>query len=313
VGAHQAIVLGAPRPVHLNAWKDSLTDDARRIGWDVTHIPARGPSAADVVRACRGADVLLWARTHGHQPTGDVAGMLRRVEDRGTRTVALHLDLYWGIARRTAEIGVHPWWSCQSVWTADGAHQKAFAVRRVNHHWLPPAIGRRWLATGVADRRKWPARIVFVGGLVRGIHGSHRAELLGWAAQYYRSAFRRYGHKGAQVWGVDLSHLYASANVLLGDSAPSPRYWSDRVPHSLGRANGPVLAHPRTDGMTERGITSETAVLYDRWDFTGLARRVAELSPVQRREMSAAATTLVAERHLWEHRLREIEETALCG
>lgn len=307
----RCIVLGAPRPLHLNRWKDCLTEGAQDLGWNVQHLPARSIPTADVVRACKGADMLIWARTHGHVPDGDIGRMLCEIEDAGTATVALHLDLYWGIPRREQQIGVDPWWSCQWVFTADGGHQEQFLARGVNHRWLPPPLGRRWLGRSPADRRRFPGRVVFVGSYVPDIHGPHRANLLKWARRRWAFQFQQYG-RGRPVWGADLGTLYASAEVVLGDSAPADRYWSDRVVCTLGR--GGLLAHPRVEGMPGLGFTDEVMLLYERGDLVGLGERIDSLSAARRREMTDAAITLVGERHLWEHRLRDIQQEVFgCG
>ena len=141
-GGPRAIVLGLPQPITKNRWKDDLVDDAVSLGWDVTHLPAGEVSCEQVVDACKGSDLLIWARTHRHNPAGDIPGMLRRIEDAGTVTVAVHLDLYWGIPRREVTIGKTPWWSCQLVLTADGGHEAGFAERGVTHYWCPPSAVR---------------------------------------------------------------------------------------------------------------------------------------------------------------------------
>ncbi|MCL6734384.1 glycosyltransferase family protein [Streptomyces neyagawaensis] len=307
----RVVVLGAPRPLHLNRWKDCLTEGGQELGWDMLHLPARDIPADDVVRACKGADLLIWARTHGHDPTGNIPEMLCRIEDAGTVTVGLHLDLYWGIGRREDQIGVHPWWSCQWVFTADGGHQAEFAARGVNHHWLPPPLGRRWLGRSLPDRRRFPGRAVFVGGYVPDIHGRHRPALLNWARRRWGHRFVQYG-RSRPVWGPDLGTLYASAELVLGDSAEAGRYWSDRVVCTLGR--GGLLAHPRVEGMAGLGFTDDVMLLYDRGDFGGLGRSIDALTAARRREMTEAAITLIGERHLWEHRLRDVERVVFeCG
>lgn len=302
----RTVLLGAPRPLHLNRWKDDLAEAGGSLGWDVTHVPARDVPTDEVVKLCRGADLLIWARTHGHNPSGDVRRMLCEVEDAGTATAAVHLDLYWGLGRREAEIGVGPWWSCQFVFTADGGHQNEFRGRGVNHHWMPPPVGKRWLGPYKPDRARFGRTdAVFVGSNVPGIHGKHREELLRWASVRYGQGFRRVGGSNG-LWGSDLGTLYATAGVAVGDSADSPRYWSDRVPCTLGR--GGLLAYPRTDGLDEQGITGAVAVLYDRFDFDSIADQVGSMTAGQRADMRSAAIDLTANKHLWEHRLLQIQE-----
>lgn len=303
------LLLGARRGLRENNWKDAVADAGTRLGWDVTHIDARGPTAEDVQLLAKGADMLLWARTHGHEPAGDVAEMLRQIEDQGTVTVALHMDLYWSIGRRERNIGVDPWWSAQHVFTADGG-ARDWTGRNVNHHWCPPAVDARFFGRGSFQHRFHHAA-AFVGGLVSDIHGYHRRSLLTWARRRYGGGFVQYGTGRRGVWGPDLCDLYTSVGVVLGDSAWAPFYWSDRVPNTLGR--GGLLAHPRTPGMAELGFTDDVMVLYDRFDFRGLGRRLDELSPTRRREMTDAALTLMQERHMWTHRLQLIAEVTGCA
>jgi hypothetical protein len=258
-----------------------------------------------VLQLAKESDLLLWARTHGHAPDGDVGAMLRRVEDLGVPTVGLHLDLYWGVARREPQIGVDPWWSCQSVWTADGGNRD-WAGRGVNHRWCPPAMGLRFFGRGRFDRRYRHAA-VFVGSCIPDIHGPHRRALLNWARSWARprGGFFQYGTgRSGTVWGQALSDLYASVDVVLGDSAPAPYYWSDRVPITLGR--GGLLAHPDTPGLAEQGFTPDNMVIFKRGDFRRLGTQLVTIAPGRWREMTDAALTLIGERHLWTHRLTKI-------
>jgi hypothetical protein len=297
------VVLGAPRSPKVNRWKNDLCEGAESLGWDVTHLPARGVAAEDVIREARSADLMIFARTHGHRPTGNIRAMLRRIEGHGCVTVGLHQDLYWGIPRRQREIGVDPWWSCQHVFTADGG-PRPWAKLNVNHRWLPPAAGTMFLGRG-SRRREFAHRCVFVGGNVPRIHGRHRAAMLAWARRRYGPGFAWYG-RGRQVWGADLRDVYASTEVAVGDSAPSPHYWSNRLPMTLSM--GGLLAHPETDGMAGQGFTDEVMVTFPRGRFDVLAAKLDALSESDRRRITDNALDLIASRHLWRHRLEEIAE-----
>lgn len=300
------VLLGAPRGLAENRWKNCLEEGAQALGWSVAHLHARTAPVDDVVRLCRGADLFAWARTHNHEPAGCARSMLRRIEDLGVPTVGIHMDLYWGIPHRQKWVGRHPWWSCQHVFTADGG-DRPWAERDVNHHWLPPAAGPRFLGRGTVDRVKMWHPVVFVGDVVGHIHGPHRAALLDWARRRYGQDFFRYG-KFRPVWGDRFSDLCASAQVVLGDSAPAPggMYWSDRVPLTLSR--GGLLAHPRTAGMARWGITDDVALLFDRFGFGALGERIDNLTVRERRELTGNALDVVRDRHLWSHRLEHIAE-----
>lgn len=307
------LLLGAPRlgGDQFERWHDDVHQGAVELGWDVDYRRVRDQPAADLVNAAKGADMLLWLRTHNHNLTGDGYGMLRRVEDAGTVTVGLHLDLYWGVRTREQRIGKEPWWTCQHVFTADGGPRDWISKGVMRHHWCPPPFGSRYLGYGTPDPGV-KARAVFVGGLVRSIHGQHRADLLDWARYRWGHRFLWVGrNQRTRMHHRKLNDLYASVNVVLGDSALAPRYWSDRVPRTLGR--GGLLAYPRTDGMAEQGFTDDVMVLYDRGEFGQIAERLSGLSLAERRQMTDKAIQVVAERHLWRHRLTRIAEVAGCG
>lgn len=314
----RVLLLGARRGINENNWKDGIADAGERLGWDITHInagpvprqPGTAPTCEDIIAQAKGMDLLLWARTHGHNPVGDVEAMLRRIEESGTVTAGLHMDLYWGIERREVEIGVDPWWSQQHIFTADGGPRD---WGKVNHHWCPPAMDYRFLGRGRYQKRLRHCA-VFVGSVIPNIHGSHRRSLMMWARSWARprGGFMHYGTgSGGRMWGQNLSDLYASVDVVLGDSAPAPFYWSDRLPITMGR--GGLLAYPETDGLTEQGFTSDHMVLFKRGDFRGLGRKLEALSPGRWREMTDAALTLVEERHMWTNRLRMIAEVTGCA
>lgn len=302
------VMLGVPGvSLNDNRWKDDLAESAQMLGWDVVHLSAKTP-VENVIRECKdGADMLLWSRTHNWNPEGDYGEMLRRIEDLGIPTVGHHMDLYWGVQTREAQIGVDPFWSCQYVFTADGGHQKEFAERGVNHFWCPPAMSTRWIGRGEVSRSKYPAKIVFVGGYYSPAHGRHRLELLRWARGKYFGGFRHYDGRRTRVWGPALNDLYTTADVVIGDSAPGDYYWSDRVVHTMGR--GGLLAHTSVRGMREVGMNKQAMIHYERGAFTSLGRKIAGITPQRRLEMSDYAMTLIYERHTWKNRLLDIQGT----
>src|SRR5690606_22388238 len=107
--AVKVVILSSHRP---NIWKPRLIEDAAALGWDVTRLPGTTRDWP-MARACQDAARLLWLFTRGRRPGGAALAMLQRVQDAGTRTAGVHLDLYWGLRRREHRIGASPWWSCQ--------------------------------------------------------------------------------------------------------------------------------------------------------------------------------------------------------
>lgn len=297
-------MLGAPRRREQDCWKDHIAQAGVALGWEIEHYNARGMPVGMVVNRCRDADLLLWARTHGHEPQGDAHRMLRLIESRGTVTAGIHLDLYWGIPAREIRLRTLAWSTCQYMFTADGGNQKRFAALNINHHWCPPPISREFFGKSEATS-KYPFPYVFVGSNIKNIHGPHRTALLTWARKRYKSKFHHYGIGSSKVYGDELNKLYASAKAVLGDSAPAPYYWSDRVPRTLGR--GGLLAYPNTPGLAEQGFDDETLVTFDRFDFATLGEKLDSITDVKRKEMTDAALTLIEERHMWEHRLQMMQ------
>jgi hypothetical protein len=286
------------------SWKNDLASAGRRLGWDLCHFPPHDPSP--ILKALPGADLLLWVHTPGKAPPhGD--RILARARAHGVATVGLHLDLYWTRPNREPEIGRDPWWRCDHVFTADGGHQKEFAARGIRHHWLPAAAGRRWLTPGIVDRARWPEPIVFVGTCSQGAHRDHRRRLITWAKDRWGDRFGWYGSPRRRVWGEDLSSLYATARVVLADSVPVSRYWSDRVPLTLAR--GAPLAHPMIEGMPEQGYTRDVILGYQVGEFEPLGDLIDSITDRELADRAAAGRVLVEEQHMWEHRLREIERT----
>ncbi|AVP41362.1 glycosyltransferase [Streptomyces phage Yara] len=304
----RVVVLGAPRGLQENRWKDDIAEAAVALGWEADHIEARGALTDDVVRLCEGADLFIWGRTHAHDPVGDAHKMLSDIERNGTPTVGIHMDLYWGVPNRIERVGNEPWWSCQYVFTADGGNQDLFESREVNHFWMPPAMGVRYygLREAALNDRMRKLKAVFVGTHGHAVHGQHRIDLVAWGRGRYNTRFRLIGRSN-KMWGIQLNHLYASTRFVLGDSAPSDRYWSDRVPITMGR--GGVLAYPRTVGLEEWGFNDTNMVLFDRFNFTELQDKLDAMSDEDVANMRQAALKIVGERHLWTHRIQQIMET----
>jgi hypothetical protein len=312
----RVVVLGIPLPPGDNRWKDDMCEGGRELGWQVSHVPAKGTNTREVVELCEGADIFIWARTHGHEPSppSGVDRMLRDIEAGGTRTVALHMDLYWGIRNREKLVGRAPWWSCQYVFTADGGHQLEFFRRGVNHFWMPPAVGSEY---AYADQPRIPVpdrthAAVFVGGFVPSIHGRERAELIAYGQRRWGDGFALYGRaEGAreQLYGHRLNALYARTGLVLGDSAASPRYWSDRLPCTLGR--GALLAHPEVEGMAEWGFNDRVMITFPRGDLEALDHKINSLRHSEMEERREAALELVKARHLWRHRMEELGDIVM--
>jgi hypothetical protein len=292
------VLLGNPDP---GSWKWDVAEAAEALGWDTVHLAARDIPTRTVENAADGADLLIWARTHKHNPLGDASQMITRIAKNGTKTVGIHLDLYWGHPKREPSIGADAWWLCQSTWTADGGN-RPWWTRGVRHHWLQPAAGLRWLQP--CTPKTFDLDACFVGG-VASVHEGRQA-LIDWARSHWGPRFTHYGQPGNKITGHDLCGLYAST-ISIGDSAPTDNYWSDRVPLTLARQG--LLTHPETKGLDE--AFDGAVITYPRGDHQALADKLHALTEADMADLRQRGLDVVKERHLWTHRLTQIAEKTL--
>lgn len=303
-------ILGSNMDFRGNRWRFDVKDAAERLGWTVAYREAQGAHPDDVVREAAQHDIFLWLRANRVDPAGDPWSMVRRIEDFGVATVGLHMDLYWGIENRESLIDpkTNPWFSCQTVYTADGGNAERWIERGIRHVWMPPAMGdgNFGLREIAAGRHIRP--YVFVGTCSKGIHGEHRQQLLYWAKRKWPAEFKHYGVNN-RIVGEQLNQVYSRARIVLGDSAPGQSYWSDRIPTTMGR--GGVLAHPRVAGLAQQGYNDNNILLFNRFDFETLGERIESLSDKDASAMREAALEVTWERHMWRHRLESIARTVL--
>lgn len=237
-------------------------------------------------------DLVLWTRTWPLMPEPKRA--LRVVKGR-IPIVGYHLDRWWGLKREQEITSQRSEFFdlCDVLCTADGGHDELWAGAGITHWWYPPGVlGEEaalnapalWIDGGAPD-------IVFVGSH-KGYHPewAYRQQLVEWLRATYgnRVAFfpgertRDYEWRGAivrsqQVREVWLNALYQHTPVVVGDSclagAPS-RYWSDRVPETIGR--GGLLIHPHVDGGVgaEHLLGGIDLFTYEVGDFGALRRQI---------------------------------------
>lgn len=207
-------------------------------------------------------DVVLWTRTAWDWPRLGLTverawavqiEALGRLRSLGIPTIGYHLDRWWGLAREH-EVAEEPFFCVDLLVTADGGHDAEWERAGVAHAWLPPAVSTAEARPGTR-RASYAADVGFVGSWQGGYHAEwpHRAELVGWLMHTYGERVRFWPAPGRQaVRGAALRDVYASVKVLVGDSClagGASRYFSDRVPETVGR--GGFLVHPHVDGVTD--------------------------------------------------------------
>ena len=225
-----------------------------KMGHRVTRIQENKVNSSEVVQKCResGTKLFMWVHTHGWDVQGDLYQMLDQLRKSGIKTCSFHLDRFWGLNildQREERIGTHAFWKTDVVFTADGGNDDRFKSRSVNHIWLPPAVVERDCYFGTPSP-EFNCPVAFTGA--DGYHPEYpfRPRLVQRLREKYATNFRVYqGIREAR-----LNNLYATVRVLVGDScfAGSDRYWSDRVPETIGR--GGFLIYPETPGLEIPGL-----------------------------------------------------------
>lgn len=262
--------------------------------------------------AARRVDLFIYVHTHGWKTPGNLPfeEMVSRIRAAGAVTCGFHLDLYWGLNaadRRQDRIGNHPFWKMDYVFTADGGHDEFFRQRGVNHCWLPPAVVARACHKG-QYRADLACDVAFVGQANYHPEYPFRVRLVNWLQATYGARFRRFG--GGTPYGVlreeALNDLYASVKVCVGDScfAGSPRYWSDRIPETLGR--GGFLIHPPCEGLDIPGLAH-----FNPGDFGHLKTQIDYYLEHEdaREKMSSMAFEWVKKNETYTNRVRSMLQT----
>lgn len=260
-----------------------------------------------LLRPERSFDLVLWTRTW-HLPTLPQDAALEHLAELGVPTVAYHLDRWWGLDREH-QVADEPMFRCRLVVTADGGHEQRWVDAGIDHVWMPPAILRREAELGTP--RPYMASPVGFCGSWANYHPEwqHRRDLIGWLGRRYGRRFKVWPRGGRGIRGKDLQDLYASVKVLVGDSCmvpdadgtPSTRYWSDRIPETLGR--GGMLLHPDTGGLEEQ--FGSALIRWPLGSWRQLAERIDYYldDEVARCEQAEAGRQAVLDRHTYEHRM----------
>lgn len=227
-----------------------------RLGHNVIRLQESKVTTDEVVSGARdrAAKLLIWVHTHGWEIPGDHNRMLVDLRRSGIKTCSFHLDRFWGLNildQRQDRIGTHAFWRTDKVFTADGGNDEKFAALGINHQWMAPAVVERDCVPG-RPSLQFNSPLAFTGAT--GYHPEYpfRATLINRLREVYGTNFRTYSGIRQQP----LNDLYATVRVLVGDScfAGADRYWSDRVPETIGR--GGFLIYPRTPGLEIPGLVT---------------------------------------------------------
>lgn len=290
------------------------------LGHTVVRLQEGETPARDVAKltAEAGADVFMWIQTLGLAESGGTLderlAMVDELRGRGIPAVGFHLDRWWDLAREDS-VAREPFFQCLDVvYTADGGNQDRFAAAGVNHRWSPPGVWHEECVIGTR-RHEYESPIAFVGNWRGGYHREwqHRFDLV-------RHLGRKHGERCAMwprrqaIRGSDLADLYASVDVIVGDSCmvgSGGHYWSDRVPETLGR--GGFLLHPWTPGIEDHFTDGEHLRLWPLGNWRELDRLIGYYlaHPDERRKIAEAGRAHVLANHTYRVRMDAILQEVL--
>ena len=267
-------------------------------------------------------DFILWTSTNwGRDDRSAQLRFLLAAAHAHVPVIGYHLDIWWGLAREQ-EVSTEPFFCVDLLITADGGHDDRWEAANVNHVWFPPAVSAPEAVTGFYIDH-YRSKLAFVGNHSGGYHQEHqhRHELVSWLRTNFRNECRFWPEMGQlAVRGQDLQDLYASVDVVVGDSAFAgslARYVSDRLPETTGR--GGFLLLPNIEGITdgsewrpgERVWTAGQHIAtwnVGDWEALGEAIERALSNPGDRREIAAAGRQHTISHHTYEVRVRQLVE-----
>lgn len=222
-------------------------------------------------------DLILYTHTHGWNTPGDfdLTQLWQDLRNRGKKTASFHLDYWKGLARE-GDVGKHPFWQTDYVFTADGGSHDWYIKQGIKHYWLKPGVVERdcYYAEPLDEFKH---DVIFVGSKRYHPEWPYRSKLVDWLQMTYGDRFAHYGGDGIRVVrGHELNQLYRSAKVVVGDSLcldfKHSNYWSDRVNETLGR--GGFLIHPLIKGMPKFYKDKKHLVYYQFDQFDQLKKLI---------------------------------------
>lgn len=283
------------------------------MGHQVEAIQESGLEWKNLPTLTEGCELFFWTRTAGFDPP-DFDVQRNALGSLDMPTVGVHLDRWWGLRRESTEHGpadpdASPFFFLDYLFTADGGHDEEWRSIGANHFWMPPAIAKRNAYVGIRKSELW-AEVGFVGNIRRYGHeewAPYRQELY----KYLSLNFRRFRIWEGGVRGQMLADVYASVDVLIGDSClagGATRYFSDRTPECLGR--GGFLIHPWVEGVHPELYPEGTLVTYTLGDFDQLGSLVNQYlaDPEERAVIAEVGRGWVNDYHLYHHRMEQIFE-----
>jgi hypothetical protein len=184
-------------------------------------------------------------------------GFIEWCRERSIVTVVWMWDKYFGLNRRSS---IPFTTSADLFFTTDGGHNREWQKEGANHQVLRQGIH-------FPDSGIWPFAppghckhdVGFVG---TPDSYPEREDLVRFLQSTYRSRFILH----TRTRGLPLNRALARVKIIVGDSHPSPHYWSNRIYEITGR--GGFFMHPITEGLDKEFTPGVHYIPFERgnWD-----------------------------------------------
>lgn len=224
-------------------------------------------SAKSVLGACQEYDVDFVLFSKGHFNGADQ--VIELLRENGIRTVGWIFDLFFDTptyyGRRTLK---NASFRADICCMTDGGHQEEWKKNNVNHRTLRQGIHLPEAYISYTPTESEP--IKFVGTKSY----EERIDMIDSLIDRYGPKFAQYGlgSKHREVRGTALNNLLAGTSVVVGDSMPSPMYWSNRIYEILGR--GGFLLHPYIEGLETEFKDGVHYVSYEYGNYNDLYKKI---------------------------------------
>lgn len=291
-----------------------------KLGHQVITFQENRTHVLDILAKAMYCDMVFWTHTHGWRigSDADVRRMLRDLKEAKIPTVGYHLDLWMGL-QRERDLKNDPYWNIAHFFTVDKLMADWLNDNtQTKGYFLPAGVFEDECFLGTPNKEKYPHEIIFTGA--KGYHPEwpYRPQLIDWLQANYGSRFGHYGNGGmAQVRGIELNNLYASAKIVIGDTLCKdfnyPYYSSDRLFEVCGR--GGFLIYPQIQGLETFYKPGEEIEFYEFGDFFGLKQLINHylVDDKEREQMRVAAFERTIHEHTYTNRLQTILNTIFHG
>lgn len=286
----------------------------RHLGHEVLEFQENMSTTDEIWEQSQNCDIFHYVHTHGWQTPGSfpIAELIQRFKDKGIVTIGYHLD-YWRGLEREKDVGTHPWWTLDYIFTADGGSNDWYRSKGINHHYVKAGVVERDCYIG-NYREEFACDVAFVGSYHYHPEWPYRARLIDWLQETYGDRFRRYA--GDTEWGTirgsALNDLYASVKVVVGDTLclgfDHPDYFSDRLFETTGR--GGTLIFPYIDGLHDCFEPIKELANYKFENFGDLREKIDYLlaNPFKAESMKLSGHERTKRDHTYTQRAKEIFE-----